>query len=831
MKSAPWRLRVRAQKAVVALSLLCVDAASSPAQAVAPAQVPVPAGRPRIGVALGGGGALGLSEIGVLRWMEDNHVPVDVIAGTSMGSLIAALYSIGRTPDEMIALTSDQIFSKVFRLNQDFSALNFRRREDSRFLPGAINIGLRHGVAIRNGVLLDSGLNEFLSAQFLAYGAQSSFDVMPLPFRCVATDILVGREAVFKEGPLAEAVRASISIPGVFPPLEDGGHIYVDGAITENLPVQVVKNDLHADVVLAVSLPLTAPDQGDTSSILGILQRSFSVASWSNEVRSRTLADVVIEPVAPPNTGMADYARSAELAKAGYAAAEQQRKALLPYRLDDNAWAAYLAGRHARQPKPVRNIATIEVSAPDRATAQGVRDTVTSLAGRQLDPQQVDRKLDEIRSDGRFDAVYYLSAPGAAGNDRPSGPAGRPGQPGVREILHPEEKRGPGGEADSAISTARVNNNLPPGVAGAGKAQAPVETAATASAAPMVLRAVEAPGYQPQPGDVDLHLLVRDKSYGPPFLLLGGDVIAQSGGTNRATVDAILLNQDLGGFRSELRTRVRFGFLTEVTPEYYRRLTARGLFLAPRLTFLREPHYIWANQRRVAERLGQEAGGGIDLGFTASHQTEFRLGWQQIVQRWATQTGSDGRPNLSGTAQLASLRYRFDGQDKALIAQHGLRGNASLGYLFNAVGSANAPRLEASGTGFRDLGHGNLLAFTAQGGTFFGRAIADPFRFTLGGPGRLSASAYEEYRGTDFFLLRPALLRRIASLPQPLGQSVYVAGSYEAGMIFAPDLSTVTRQDVFFGIAAETPLGAITFGPAIGDAGHRKLVFTLGRLF
>ena len=113
----------------------------------------------------------------------------------------------------------------------------------------------------------------------------------------------------------------------------------------------------------------------------------------------------------------------------------------------------------------------------------------------------------------------------------------------------------------------------------------------------------------------------------------------------------------------------------------------------------------------------------------------------------------------------------------------------------------------------------------------FNRDVAQPFRFTLGGPLRLSASAIDEYRGTDYFLIEPAFLRRVAKLPDPLGQSIYVGAAYEAGQMHAPNLSTVTRQDLFFGIVAETPLGVFTLGPAVGTDDHRKFVFTLGKLF
>ena len=785
--------------------------------------------------------------------MEENHIPVDVIAGTSMGSLLGALYATGHTPDQMDALTTDKVFGQVFRISADFNKQNFRRREDSRFLPGGFTLGLKHGVSVRNGVLLDYGLNQFLNTQFLPYGAEFSFDNLPLPFRCVATDILVGREAVFTEGPLAEAVRASISIPGVFPPLEDGGHIYVDGALTENLPTDVVKNELHADVVLAVSLPLTPPDAGDTASVLGILQRSFSVASWSNEVRSRALADVIIEPVAPPGVGAADYAQSPALARAGYLAAQRVAPKLLKYRVSDEEWATYQARRQGREASPLRNIAHVKVIAPSSTSAVGVRDILIDLPGRKLDADNIDAKLDEVRSDGRFETDYFLSKPGQVINTDLTGPAniGRPNIQG-RELLHPEEKRGPGdeiaiqlaqgapaatnvsGATDNVLSTTSVNNTIPAGKRGdaAAAKKQEYETVAPSSRGRIVLADANAPaGYAAGPGDVDLTVRVRDRPGAPPTLLIGGNVITQTGGTARATIDGVITQQDLGGYGSDLRARFRFGFLTEFTPEYYRRIHDSRIFVAPRLNLYRAPVYIFQDQKKVAERLTFMVGGGLDVGYAQSHNTEWRAGWQQMYQQWHTITGTDGLPDLNGDAQLARILYRYNGQDRAMVPRNGVRLDASAGYQYKAVGSSNAPRIEATGAYFRDIGHGNTLSFSLEGGTMFRRNVADPFRFTLGGPLRLSASSFEEYRGTDYALARPAYFRRIADLPTPLGQSIYVVGTYEFGYINAPDRTSVTRQDVFFGLAAETPLGVITFGPAFGDHDHRKLIFTLGRFF
>jgi len=798
-------------------------------------------GRKRIGLALGGGGALALSEIGVLRWMEENHVPVDVIAGTSMGSLVGALYATGHTPDQISALTSDTVFSKVFRIDTDFRQLNFRRREDQRFLPGGFNLGLKHGVSIRNGVLLDYGLNQFLNAQFLPYGADFSFNNLPLPFRCVATDILVGREAVFTRGPLAEAVRASISIPGLFPPLEDGGHIYVDGALTENLPTDLVKRELHADVVLAVSLPLTPPGVGDTSSLLGILGRSFSVASWSNEVRSRQLADVLIEPVAPAGAGTSDYAKAGVLAQAGYLAAQKMAPQLLKYRVSDDEWEAYMAHRQHREPRPPRNIASVKIYAPNNHSAVGVRETVNDLPGKQLQTDKVEAKLNEVRSDGRYNTDYFLSQPGQVLNTQITGPANVGRHVEGRELLHPDEKRGPGDDTlpelveAAAQSTENPNNTVSPEQSEKEpkkKRATPVfETVAPSSARTIATAIATKPGYIAGPGDVDLNMVVRDRPGGPPYLLIGGNIIAESGGTSRATLDAIFTQQDLGTYASEGRLLMRVGRVTQFVPEYYWRPGDKNFFIAPRLQLYRTLEPIWEDQHKVSERLTQTAGGGVDLGFSQSHFTEWRFGYQMTHQLWNLSTGSDGNPDIRGNSQLVRLQYSFNGQDRAMVPRHGLRADVSTGYLFNTTNSVNAPRLEVTGAYFHDLGHKNTLSFSWEGGTMGNRQVADPFRFTLGGPLRLTASAFDEYRGTDYVLVRPAYFRRIAELPMPLGQSIYVIGTYEIGRMYAPDRDTVTRQDIFFGLAAETPIGAITFGPAFGDHDHRKLVFTLGRFF
>ena len=309
------------------------------------------------------------------------------------------------------------------------------------------------------------------------------------------------------------------------------------------------------------------------------------------------------------------------------------------------------------------------------------------------------------------------------------------------------------------------------------------------------------------------------------------NVEAQAGGTTRATIEGILLYQDLGGYGSELRTKVKLGSLTEIAPEYFRKLNYGGLFVAPRGELLREPFYIYQGAQRLSERQLQIAGGGADLGWSNGRSSELRMGWEEDSVRWTMRTGADAMPDYFGSSQRGRVRMVYDTQDRAMVPQFGLRVMSEAAYLYGTPGSPSAPQLSTQVSFAHQIGKKNVFVMGLDGGTMLNRNVAQPFRYTLGGPYRLSASAIGEYRGTDYFLLQPTLLRRVAELPAVLGQSVYVGGIYEAGQMRAPGAATIMRQDFSFGLVAETPLGVITLAPAIGDGDRWKLVFTLGKVF
>jgi NTE family protein len=716
------------------------------APSVAPTDLPKD--RPVIGVALGGGAALSLSDVGVLRWFEEHHIPVDVIAGTSMGSIIGGLYATGHTPDQMEHVLTEDSVTSVFRITQAYTAQSFRRREDSRDVPNSITIGLKHGVSFRNAILTDTGLNELLDKEFLRYNDQLDFNDLPIPFRCAATDLNDAKSVTFARGSLQDAVRASASIPGVFRPFQLNGHEFVDGAILKNLPTQDVKA-MHADVILAVSIPLQPVGNGDLDSILGVLQRAFAVGIENNEEFERGFANVVILPDISGFTGN-DYLRTADLAKRGYAAAEAHKAELLKYAVTEQQWQAYLAHRNAKIRGPVSNVLRVEVKAPRTDVHNVVEKNFAGLVDQPIDTKKIEKLLSQVRSDGRYDADYTV-----------------------------------GYDSSSSADNRR----------------------------PIVL------------------VTVSDKKTGPPFLDVGVNIAAQTGGVTRANLDTILLWQDLGGYGSELRTRIDVGFLTHGDSEYFRKIGQSNYFFAPRIDISRQPYYIYNGNTRLSERQYQSGGGGVDAGWGNGRDQELRVGWSDHYIGWITTTGADGQADYHGNSQFARVQYIYDSQDRALVPHFGVRSTSSLGYLYGTDGSPAAPQFTTQISFAQTVGKQNLFLMNMEGGTMFNRPVAEPFRFTLGGPLRLAASAIDQYRGTDYFLITPGYLRRIHSLPAPLGGSAYIGATAEIGEMRSPNAPTSLREDVYFGIVAETPLGVISIAPAFGNAGERKLVFTIGKLF
>src|SRR5690349_12049926 len=235
-----------------------------------------PKHRLKIGVALEGGGALGLAHIGVLQWFEEQHVPVDYIAGTSMGGLVGGFYASGVSPTDMKSLIERLDWDAILRDRTPYQDLSFLRKQDQRAYPNSLVLGLRKGLYLPAGLNAGHQIGLLIDRETLPYFGLRSFDDLPVPFRCVATDLVSTKQFVFKDGSLAEALRATMSIPGAFSPVDDGQHVYVDGGLVNNLPTDVVRQ-MGADIVIAVHLETQPAEASDIQSLVSVLEQSVRV--------------------------------------------------------------------------------------------------------------------------------------------------------------------------------------------------------------------------------------------------------------------------------------------------------------------------------------------------------------------------------------------------------------------------------------------------------------------------------------------------------------------------------------------------------------------------
>src|SRR5579863_5501001 len=394
---------------VALLSLILIGAGGLTAQDSAPSpSVPEqsPVQRPRVGLALSGGGALGLAEIGVLEWMEENHIPVDRVAGTSMGGIIAAMYATGKSPAEIADFAEKINWDEALLPEPTYSQLSYRRKQDRRDFLIDTPLGLKHGLNGPNGFVPGQGVELLLDRiAFPASGVQS-FDDLPIPFRCVATDMLSGQLVVLSDGSLSEAVRASMAIPGVFTPVELNGRVLADGGMVENIPVETV-HDMGADVVIAVELHMPPGDRSQLETLTGMLSRAVDVMITQNEHRSLEQAQATVS-VNMAGFSINDYSRTKELIQLGYRTAASQSEALGAFAIKDSAeWEKYLAGRRARiRPQP-QKVEAVEVTGADSDTDLRLKHRLEKTLKGPLNLPRVETQLTQIDGQGQFDRLGY----------------------------------------------------------------------------------------------------------------------------------------------------------------------------------------------------------------------------------------------------------------------------------------------------------------------------------------------------------------------------------------------------------------------------------------
>ncbi|HTK99549.1 MAG TPA: patatin-like phospholipase family protein, partial [Pseudomonadales bacterium] len=259
------RLLIVAMPATLIAATLAASSASAEQCARAPAS-----DRPKIGLVLGGGGARGAAHIGVIKLLQELHVPVDYVAGTSMGSLVGGFYATGMTAEQLDATVRAIDFDTLFK---DATARRdepyLRKLDDNLALFGPkVGIGPKSQLLAMGAI---SGQKiSFLFQTLTSQRVQvDDFDNLPIPYRAMATDIVTGDAVVIDKGNLAVAMRASMSVPGAFDPVQIGPYLLVDGGLADNVPIDVVRK-MGADIVIAVDVGTPLEPRENLTSLVSI---------------------------------------------------------------------------------------------------------------------------------------------------------------------------------------------------------------------------------------------------------------------------------------------------------------------------------------------------------------------------------------------------------------------------------------------------------------------------------------------------------------------------------------------------------------------------------
>lgn len=364
--------------------------------------------RPRIGLALSGGGARGAAHVGVLKVLEDMRIPIDCVAGTSMGSIIGGLYAAGMTPDEIQQALKTMDWEHIFNDKPPREERSFRRKRDDDLYLVKAKPGYSDGkIKLPSGLIQGQKFDLALRKLALRVSNIQDFDRLPIPFRAVASDIGTGASVILSKGDIALAMRASMAVPGAFAATTIDGRILVDGGITNNLPISVVR-DMCADIVIAVdiSTPLMKPE--DVRNMLTITQQLAGIMTRTNteqQIASLTDRDVLIVPDLADITS-AHFTRAGEAILAGGAAAQAQRAELAKLSLPEADFRSHMAARHASEVnQPI--VEFVRIDNRSRLADEMISERLHIREGEPLDTAQIEKDIATIYGLELFENVGY----------------------------------------------------------------------------------------------------------------------------------------------------------------------------------------------------------------------------------------------------------------------------------------------------------------------------------------------------------------------------------------------------------------------------------------
>jgi NTE family protein len=737
---------------------------------------------------LSGGGARGMAHIGVLKVLEDLKIPIDCIAGTSMGAIVGGLYASGMTARQIDATMRSVDWQEAFRDAPPRRDLAFRRKQDDSNFLVRLPLGLKHGkILLPKGFIQGQKLQETLRQLTLPFSNSTDFDQLPTPFRAVATDLETGNAVLLENGDLAIAMRASMSAPGVFAPVELNGRLLVDGGLAENLPINVARA-MHADILIVSDVSYPLQPRAALDSALSISNQMLAILVRKDSDRQRASLgpqDVLIAPDLGSATSTDFTAANGVIAR-GEEAARGSLAQLTAFSVADGAYRDYLARRAAREPG-LPPIQFVRVDEQSKRYEKTILAEMQPLVGKPLDLDEVGKRITELYGLGNFETLdYSLVEQKANANANANA------------------------KANASTSTSTSTNR---------------DAAANAGA-----DGEEESGFE---------VRARRKSWGPNYLRFGLNLEDDFQGNSRYNAAVRFVLTEINELGAELLTDLQIGSDPKVVSEFYQPLTAtRTWFVAPSARVEARDLPIYVNNSQVADFRDREAEADIDFGRDLGNWGEIRAGFHRTNGATRVRYGDPGLVETQYNNGEYFFKFSYDRLDNVHFPRDGqtftLQWDANRTNLGADIAS---DKVKADWLMARSAGRNTVLLWTSAGTTLDGRfpTNALPQFYSLGGFFNMSGLAPQSLIGPNYAIGRAIYFRKIGrggegffEFPAYLGASFEVGNTWER----RGDISFGSaRKDASLFVAFDTFLGPVYLGSGYDQRGTAAFYLFLGRTF
>jgi predicted acylesterase/phospholipase RssA len=796
----------------------------------------------------------------VLKVLEELRIPVDCIAGTSMGAVVGGLYASGMSARDLEATVRSLDWQEAFRDAPPRRDLAFRRKQDDRNFLVRLPLGLKHAqILLPKGFIQGQKLQETLRQLTLPFDNTTDFDSLPTQFRAVATDLVTGDAVLLDKGDLAIAMRASTSAPGVFAPVEYQGRLLVDGGLAENLPINVARA-MGADVLIVSDVTLPLQDRAHLDSAISISNQMLAILVRKDSDRQlKTLGaqDILIEP-SLGTTSSTDFSTGPGTIAQGEQAVRGAIDKLAALRVDEQTYSGYLARRAAREPG-LPPIQFVRVDEDSKRYAKTISAEMRPLVGKPLDPAEVGARITELYGLGNFETLDYSlvkqpAAPPASAatfaTPRTSGGSAETATAGSAETAPGgSAETAPGGSAETAPGeSAETASGGSAETASRGSAETAVParaaptaptTSASASAGAGAAAVAGTDGAAQPDDETGLEIHARRKSWGPNYVRFGLDLQDDFQGHSYYDAAARFLMTEIDDLGAELLTDVQIGYDPKVVSELYQPLDPlRTWFVAPSARIEVRDLPIYSQYVEVADFRDREVEADLDFGRNLGNWGEIRVGIHRTNGLTRARYGKpDLVENQYNDGELF-VKFSYDQLDSVHFPREGSTFSLQWDADRTDLGADYArDRVSADWLVAQSRGRNTVLWWTSAGTALDGafRPTALPEFYSLGGFFNLSGLAQSALIGPNYAITRAIYFRKIGrggegffEFPAYLGMSLEAGNTWnQRGEI---SLGSAHKDGSVF-IAFDTFLGPLYLGSGYDTRGTSAYFLFLGRTF